>query len=100
MIILAVAGIALLVAAFTRWRDPSADLLLGLGNILLGIANLAADAPWVGAVDLAAGEWLLWHWWRKRGDRERIKRALGAKSAALRAALVRTVRDRAVPVPA
>jgi hypothetical protein len=99
MTALGLAGIALLAASAAVWRDPAGDLLVGLGNILIGTWLVTgAGAPWIGAANLTAGALMLWSWWRK--DRNRVRRFLGAKSAALRAALVRTVRDRAVPVPA
>ena len=48
----------------------------------------------VGALILA---YSLWQWWRNRRKPKRTGEILGAKARALRAALVRTMGERAVP---
>ena len=64
-------------------------------NIWQGISTHDFVPALVSAGMLVAG--LLWHWWRKR--RDRVKAALGAKSKALRDALVRRARESARPSP-
>ena len=56
---------------------------------------------WVAAVLTAVGVYTLRRWWRNRRNRKRRKVAalLGAKSRALRDALVRKAREAAKPKP-
>ena len=78
-------------------RDEDGYLLpLGLFNIAVGvliaIQGASRHRSWGGAVNLLCGLLMAWSWWAG-GGRDRCKRALGAKSAAVRAALARRVRE-------
>lgn len=70
-------------------------LVIALGNLYFGAQAAISGAPhgraWAGAMNLLLGLLLLWHWWHDNGNglRQRARRWLGAKSAALRAALTR-----------
>lgn len=84
-------------------RPPDmVTLVLALGNLYLGIQAAADGAPhgraWAGAINILLALLLLWMWWHDNGPgiRRRARKWLGAKSAALRAALSR----QAAPAPA
>lgn len=53
----------------------------------------------IDAVYLTVWLWLLWKWLRRRKNRRRIMKMLGAKSRALRDKLVRSLRDSMQPSP-
>jgi hypothetical protein len=92
-------GAALCAAAIPA-REGARELLLGAGNLLIGASAAVSGAPQGGAIPLVLGVLLLWMWWNRRGGKKRAREALGEKSRALRDALVRVMRERAVPVPA
>lgn len=94
-------GLTLAITGFRRMRLDDFLLLVGAGNTLIG-AGIVIDAaplgqPQDGTVNLTVGLVLLCWWMRRRGDRGRVRRWLGAKSAAIRAALVRQMREAAQP---
>lgn len=101
---LAVAGflLLLLLLFLGPGRDsPVHDLVAGLMNVILGLGATSEGArhgyPWAGAINLLIGLLLLWAWWTRGGGRDRARRWLGAKSAAIRARLARGMRDARVP---
>jgi hypothetical protein len=69
-----------------------ADLLLAAAFALMRLWPLAAFFALLGIV-------LAVNWWRKRKRRKRSPKAMGAKSRALLAALVRKAREAARPRP-
>lgn len=72
----------------------------GAANAVAAMADLAAGAGWNAAGEAIAVVIAAVLWWlsrRKRGDRAR--RWLGAKSKALRDAVVRKARELSVPRP-
>lgn len=101
------------------WPPVWAVLWCGLVRLLRWRSRFDRIAwPWLNAagadvvIDAVSAQWLcaavsvvqvgialaIW-WWRKRRDRKRALDALGAKSRALRDALVRKARDAARPRP-
>ena len=76
-------------------------LFLGAANVGWGIHLIAEYAPrhesWAALPSLLLGLLNLWLWWHGGGGgwRRRARRWLGAKSAALRAALVRRLAEEA-----
>lgn len=94
-------GLTLAITGFRRMRLDDFLLLVGAGNTLIG-AGIVIDAaplgqPQDGTVNLTVGLVLLCWWMRRRGGRRRVRRHLGAKSAATRAVLVRQMREAAQP---
>jgi hypothetical protein len=73
--------------------------LLAVTSVVVGVQIERAGPP-AGVINITLGLLLLLVLWnRRRRDRERPA-AAGAKSRALRDALARRMRDRAIPVPA
>ena len=76
--------------------------------VVADVAFIALQVLWAlswpgAAVGAAILAWSLWQWWRNRRKPKRTGELLGAKARALRAALVRTMGERAVqgkPAPA
>lgn len=103
--VLLFAGIALIFAACVitaakprGWRDCSSGLLIA-GNATIGLADIFNGAwPW-SLASFACAAVLAWLWWHRRKRRKRARGALGAKSRALRDALVRRTREAAQPRP-
>ena len=106
--VVAATGLASYLAELVmRWRgsprpamECAAYALFVIGDVLFGIGALMRSQWGLAAWDFALAAfwaWLLWRWWRKR--RDRITALLGAKSRALRDALVRKQRELARPRP-
>lgn len=93
-------GAVLAAAGVARRRHHDSALLTGLGNVAAGAGMALLRAPAVAAVNLVIGVALLWMWRRRRCGMRRVRDALGAKSRALREALVRRMREAAAPSPA
>lgn len=78
-----------------------AGIILIVGGEVAGIVLAVLSGTYalaaVYAIDLAIQLWLLWQHWRK--IRRRIAASLGAKSRALRDALVKRARQAARPRP-
>jgi len=74
--------------------------LLAVTCLVIGVQIERAGPP-AGVINITLGVLLLlasWNtWWRRRRGKSA---AVGAKARAVRGALVRHMRDRAVPVPA
>lgn len=94
------AGLWLTASGWTRMDDPGGLLAAGLGNLAGAAGWAVAGVPVVAAVLLVIAVLALWSWWNGPGGRDRVARALGAKARAARNALVRTLREREVAVPA
>lgn len=74
----------------------------GLGAIANGLmipAWTLLHVYWLAGFSAFAALMFAWDWWRRRKRRKRSPKALGAKSRALIAALVRKVRENAKPRP-
>ena len=95
---LIIAGIVMAAGgtALYGWRltfvDLAADVVITAGEFV--------SRYWLNSGVMAAvTAWVAWRLWRKRKNRKRALDALGAKSRALRDALVRKARDAARPRP-
>jgi hypothetical protein len=74
--------------------------LMAFTCVVIGVQIERAGPP-AGVINITLGVLLLLVWWNRRRRRKREKpAAVGAKSRALRDALVRGMRDRVAPVPA
>jgi hypothetical protein len=74
--------------------------LMAVTNIVIGI-QIERCGPPAGVISITLGLLLLLvSWTRRRGRRREGVAAAGAKSRALRDALARRMRDRAIPAPA
>ena len=76
------------------------QLLMAITCLVIGVQIERAGPP-AGLINITLGVLLLlgsWNGWRRRGRGKAA--AVGAKARAVRGALVRHMRDRAVPVPA
>ena len=76
------------------------QLLMAITCLVIGVQIERAGPP-AGVINITLGVLLLlvsWNRWRRR--RRGKSAAVGAKAKAVRDALVRHMRDRAVPVPA
>jgi hypothetical protein len=95
-VIFMIAGAALFgVSVLTR-----SATLLAVTNLVIGV-ELERIQPPAGVIDITLGLLLLLvSWNRRRPRKRRSPEAAGTKSRAIRAALVRAMRDRAIPVPA
>lgn len=71
--------------------------LMAVTNVLIGVQIERAGPP-AGVINIALGLLLLVSWNRRQGRKREKPAAAGAKSRALRDALVRRMRDHAVPV--
>jgi membrane protein implicated in regulation of membrane protease activity len=98
-----VAGIAFIIAAVAmRWRRRDSltpDALLIAGNVAIGFADIFNGAWQWSILNFATAAVVAWLWWRRRKRRRRARDAIGAKSRALRDALVRRAREAAKPRP-
>ena len=97
--------VAYIVLYFRGSRRPAlidaACALMVTANVLSGIGSLLLAQWGQAALNFALAAWLAWLLWR--GQRKRRKAAaalLGAKSRALKDALVRKAREAAQPRPA
>jgi hypothetical protein len=74
--------------------------LLAVTCLVIGVQVERAGPP-AGVINITLGVLLLLAWWNRRRRRKRGQgAAVGAKARAARDALVRHMRDRAVPLPA
>lgn len=84
------------------WRGRQGRSVLGvliIGNVVIGTGDIL-DGSWPWSIlSYATAVVLAWLWWRNRKRRKRVLDALGAKSRALRDALVRRTREAAQPRP-
>ena len=80
-------------SVFTR-----SEWLIAVTNVAIG-AQVERAGPPAGVINITVGVLLLLWNWRQRRNPGRPA-AAGAKSRALRDALIRHMRDRSVPVPA
>jgi hypothetical protein len=71
--------------------------LMAVTNVLIGVQIERAGPP-AGVINIALGLLLLVSWNRRQRRKREKPAAAGAKSRALRDALVRRMRDHAVPV--
>lgn len=64
-------------------------------------AGVSLAMHWWGALGLTVGYivYFAWFWWRHRGGQDRAAKLLGAKSRAIRDALVRRAREASHPAP-
>jgi Flp pilus assembly protein TadB len=91
-----------LALARLRWTIPAGRYWgrCALINAALALIDLAAGVRWIAAgVAIAALIALALWWWNRRKDRKRATGLLGAKSRALRDALVRKARELTQPRP-
>jgi hypothetical protein len=75
------------------------DWLLAVTNLLIGVEAERSGPP-AGVISITLGLLLLLFWNRRRRRKRERPAAAGAKSRALRDAVVRRMRDHAIPVPA
>jgi hypothetical protein len=76
------------------------DWLMAVTNVVIGI-GIEGSGPPGGVISITLGVLLLLVLWNRRRRRNRQgMAAAGAKSGALRDALARRMRDRAIPAPA
>jgi len=76
------------------------DWLMAIANVVIG-AEIERSGPPAGVISITLGLLLLLVSWNQRRRRKRKgTQAGGAKSRALRDALVRRMRGQAIPVPA
>jgi hypothetical protein len=103
------AGSATTVLALAAWvrsrrrrsleLDAAVDGLLALANGLFAVAGILGRQWLWAAFSAAAAALMAWLWWRKRRRKGRAKAWLGAKSRALRDALVAKQREVTRPRP-
>lgn len=100
-ITLILAGAFIQVTAARRERQGSLipDALYIAGNVALGFADIFSGIWPLSLLNFGMATVLAWLWWRRRKRRKRARDALGAKSRALRDALVRRTREAAQPRP-
>jgi membrane protein implicated in regulation of membrane protease activity len=70
-----------------------------ISNALMIPMWLFLHIYWMAGLSVLLALLFAWDWWRKRKRRKRSPKALGAKSRALIAALVRKAREAARPRP-
>jgi membrane protein implicated in regulation of membrane protease activity len=87
------------VAARRRRDNLTPDALYIAGNVLIGFADIFNGVWQWSILSFAMAAVLAWLWWHRRKRRRRAQAALGAKSRALRDALVRRTREAAKPRP-
>jgi membrane protein implicated in regulation of membrane protease activity len=98
-----IAGIGVILAAVAmKLRRPDSltpDALLVVGNVLIGFADILNGVWQWSILSFAVAAVMAWLWWHRRKRRKRAGDALGAKSRALRDALIRRTRQAAKPRP-
>jgi MYXO-CTERM domain-containing protein len=95
-IVFLITGAALFAASLLT----GSDWLLAVTNLLIGVEAERSGPP-AGVISITLGLLLLLLLWNRRRRRKRERpAAAGVKSRALRDAVVRRMRDHAIPVPA
>jgi hypothetical protein len=76
------------------------DCLLAVTNVVIGVEVALSGAPLGGVLSITLGLSMLLALWNRQRRRKRQGTAVaGAKSRALRDALVRRMRGQAIPIP-
>jgi MYXO-CTERM domain-containing protein len=86
-------------ALFATSVLTGSDWLLAVTNLLIGVEAERSGPP-AGVISLTLGLLLVLLLWRRRRRKREGTATGGAKSRALRDALVKRIRDLAIPVPA
>ena len=93
------AAIVLVAAFMLPWISTDVRRLLSIAGFVIFLAGDIVTRQWGAVVlDVVVIGVIAWQWWR-RGRGKRAAKILGAKSRALRDALVRKVRESARPRP-
>jgi O-antigen/teichoic acid export membrane protein len=79
------------------WHAPACVTVADVLLVVFWVIRGNAAAAMILLLVAAANAWAWWYWWRRRKKRRRALALLGAKSRALRDAIVRRMRQEHQP---